>query len=127
MWIVSHGRHGGDDGVQHIAGSAAEIGELGTWHQAIDDGARVLFLAGEFDMSNTSQLEHALRAWVGDRSDASSALIVDLGGVRFFDSTGLSALLTIRELEPRVVLRRPSRAVGRLLEIAVPGVFTIEV
>ena len=127
MLTASDDHDGHDGGRRQSVGTEtpAEFHEQGAWYQAIDGGSAVFFLEGEFDMSNASRLEHALREWVDSRSDASPTVIVDLAGVDFVDSTGLRTLLTILGVEPRLVLRRPSPPVVRLLEITVPGVFTI--
>lgn len=62
----------------------------------VADGAgRIrLTLTGEIDMSTTGVLERAVTTVLGARSCVD--LVLDLAGVRFMDSSGLSALLRCR-------------------------------
>ena len=76
-----------------------------------------LALAGDFDMAATFRLESEL-----DRLLAGGGvrrLVLDLGEVRFMDSSGLGALLSIRErtqaLDIEMSLRDVSDPVRRLL------------
>jgi anti-anti-sigma factor len=78
---------------------------------------RVLMLSGELDLAAVDEfLEHA-RAALGP----ASVLELDLSGVTFVDSTGLGALVRLRE-EARaggsdVVLAQVPRQVARILDI----------
>ncbi|MFI0240615.1 STAS domain-containing protein [Streptomyces sp. NPDC016845] len=49
------------------------------------DGAAVLTAVGEIDMSNAAELAAAIE-------DTSGALVLDLSGVEYLDSAGLSVL-----------------------------------
>ena len=53
------------------------------------DGAVVLTVAGEIDMSNAAVFSDAL---AGAHEDAGGPLIVDLTAVEYIDSAGLAAL-----------------------------------
>ena len=52
-------------------------------------GMTVLTVAGEIDMSNAARF----RAALSQAGDAGAAFIVDLTGVEYLDSAGLTALL----------------------------------
>ncbi|MEU4428487.1 STAS domain-containing protein [Actinoplanes sp. NPDC024001] len=54
------------------------------------DGAPVLTVAGEIDMSNAAEFAAALSDAVARAGDA--AVVVDLTGVEYLDSAGLAAL-----------------------------------
>ena len=80
-----------------------------------DDAIR---LEGEIDMSAQVELPRAL-----EEAIASGTTVVDLSAVTFMDSTGLRAfLVTAGSLNGNgpLVLRQPSSAVRRLLDIALP-------
>lgn len=83
----------------------------------LEDGATVIVVAGEIDASNADHLREA----VVDALDARSTLVIDLAGVTFMDSSGLSvlnhALTQVAEQEGKLTLRAPSSSVRRLLEI----------
>lgn len=75
-------------------------------------------LSGEFDTASHEQLTAAfadLPALVGDLVE------LDLGAVSFIDSGGLSGLITLQQRVAatggRVVIRNPSVAARRLLEV----------
>jgi anti-anti-sigma factor len=88
------------------------------------DGA--LIVEGEVDIAAADELREALL-----ESVAAGTSVVDVSGITFIDSTGLHTLLTAgRALNGTgpLVLRSPSRAVQRLLSIALPdGTPEIEV
>jgi anti-anti-sigma factor len=79
------------------------------------DDDRVVWLAGEFDLLAEEPFAAATSRLDRDPDD----VVVDLTDVSFIDSTGVRCLLRLaRSVEPsRVVLRRPSAAVARLLDI----------
>jgi anti-anti-sigma factor len=60
-----------------------------------DREALVISPVGELDLANAKTLENELRRAMG--SDA-SAVVLDLGGLSFIDSTGLRALLVAAKL-----------------------------
>ena len=85
-----------------------------------------LIVEGEVDLAAADELREALL-----ESAAAGTSVVDTSGVTFIDSTGLHILLSAgRALNGTgpLVLRSPSRAVLRLLSIALPdGTPEIEV
>lgn len=82
------------------------------------DGAVVVFLQGEFDLSSRAVLDQALATAQAGAGD----VVVDLSRVTFMDGTSLRRLLsTRRELSAsrrRLVVRAPSRPCRLLLEAA---------
>lgn len=79
------------------------LASVGDWQMA-----RV---SGDLDMASSSDLEAACTALSGD-------VAVDLAGVAFIDSSGLSSLLRLSSGDGRFVVLNPSDAVLRLFEIA---------
>jgi anti-sigma B factor antagonist len=83
------------------------------------EGVATLIVAGDLDMSSAPKLgdlaELALSETVG-------TLRIDLAGVDFVDSTGLSALLVIKKKadagRQTLILERPSERVRHLFEVA---------
>jgi len=74
-----------------------------------EGGWRVATVAGEVDLATAPDVE-AL-------GDAGGGLAVDLAGVRFIDSSGLRALLSLREKADPLVLIAPSATVRKLLAL----------
>ena len=78
---------------------------------------RVLELHGEIDMESVADLSSRLDPLVKE----GDGLVLDLVGVEFIDSSGLRLLIGIdgelRRAGRRLVIRHPSAAVQRLLEI----------
>jgi anti-anti-sigma factor len=75
----------------------------------------VLWVEGEVDMSSADELHAAIR------DHGNGPLILDASNVEFMDSSGLKVLIEAgASRNGSIVLRRPSRAIRRLLEIAVP-------
>jgi anti-sigma B factor antagonist len=83
-----------------------------------DDGTVVISLAGEVDIASAPELEQAI-----DRAAASGArlVIVDLRGLEFMDSTGISLLVRAHqsalESEHRFAVTKGSPQVDRLLTL----------
>ena len=82
------------------------------------NGAPAGWLHGEHDLTTAG----SLRAAIVSAADAGqTAVVVDLGGVEFMDSTTIGAILETRSsLASRgecLVLRRPSRPARRWLEL----------
>jgi anti-sigma B factor antagonist len=85
----------------------------------VRDGVVEVVLAGDLDMTAAFRLEPEV-----DRLTAMpgiEALVLDLAAIRFVDSTGLGALLAIRERAKQqaieLTLAHPSEAVERILEL----------
>lgn len=82
------------------------------------DGRVILELRGELDMACASQLDEAL---AGADLDGSDAVVLDLRGVRFLDSTGLKAIFrarkAARESGRRFAVTEGSAQVQRLLSL----------
>ena len=79
----------------------------------------VVALSGEIDLSNASEVDEELKRVEATDADA---IIVDLTGVEFIDSTGIRLLVTVdarsRADANRVSLVRPPPRVFRILEIS---------
>jgi anti-sigma B factor antagonist len=97
-------------------------------HHLRDDGSTLLVLSGEIDMSCAQAIqEDGLKLLA---VDGCRALVIDLMDVSFMDSTGLGALIGLRnasrEMGAPLVLLDPSPRVRRVLEITrLDGVFEI--
>lgn len=83
----------------------------------VDMGSVIVRAAGEIDVATAPQVEVKLL----DLIDAGSAVVLDLHGVTFIDSSGLRALVTARQrAEEKSVsfsLAGRSQAVERLLQV----------
>ena len=81
------------------------------------DGADVVHLVGEVDVSTVERIWRAV-----DSAGSSGRLVLDLSGVEFMDSTGVNAIVAIarrrsRERLGAVELMNPPPPVIRLFEI----------
>ena len=76
---------------------------------------RTIVLDGELDMADTETLTRAVTSLTADPGD----LILDVRALTFIDSSGLLALLHTadRMRDGRLVLRKPSEPVRRVLEL----------
>jgi anti-anti-sigma factor len=88
--------------------------------RVIDRGARrTLILSGEFDVASRPLLDEAL---VSVGQEPIEALVLDLSGVSFMDSTGLHAVLVAKDLCARrgceLLFVRGSSQVQRLFELS---------
>jgi anti-sigma B factor antagonist len=87
--------------------------------QSAAAGHTVLAVSGELDVASAPELRTA-----GEQAyaDGSSVLVLDLSDVSFLDSSGLGALIAIRNAslsESRsLLLRRPSARVDKVLELS---------
>jgi anti-sigma B factor antagonist len=83
------------------------------------EGAILIALYGELDISEVEAVEKVLTA---AESKLPRALIIDLRGLEFMDSSGIRLLveadLRAREEDRRLILVRGSDAVHRVLTIA---------
>lgn len=83
-----------------------------------------LRLSGELDLATRSELVVALGSLV---ADGARWVTIDLAGVSFMDSTGLSALLEARRLGAELTLRNPVPRVRKLLDLVmIDGLIPIE-
>ncbi len=73
-----------------------------------------LALAGELDSSNVQQLEAAVATIV---DQAPERVVLDLSGLRFMDSAGISVLVRLAGEVQTVEIRDPSPIVRRVIEI----------
>lgn len=78
-------------------------------------------VSGELDLAARPIVTEQVTAAVAEEADI-ERVVIDLGGVKFCDSSGLGALLDIRRIAERlgaaIVLRSPSAGVARVLDIA---------
>jgi anti-anti-sigma factor len=89
------------------------------------NGEVVLVVTGEVDLANAGALYNAARS-LGSQL-GSRDVVVDLSGVRFIDSGGIHALIRAQgEVVGRLMLRNPSSAARRVLDIVAPGAFIME-
>jgi anti-sigma B factor antagonist len=81
------------------------------------DGRAVVSVSGDVDLASAGSLREAL----GEALALSSTVIVDVAGMGFIDSSGLSALIwghhQARDAGGSLSVRRPSPMLRRLLEI----------
>ena len=63
---------------------------LAEFRSAPLEGARVVSIAGELDLSNAPQLEHTIAEAV---DGGQGAVVVDLSAVRYLDSTAVRSLI----------------------------------
>ena len=86
------------------------------WHQRTDTES-ALEVRGDLDVAVGVEFVNAVdEALTGDGS--STTVVIDLGGVDFIDSSGLRALLQLRQNHgERVQIGAVSPAVQRLLEL----------
>jgi anti-anti-sigma factor len=88
------------------------------------DSWKLVTVRGEIDIDNAGQLVDAIKTVAG-------TAVVDLSGVTFIASTGLHGLLRAQEAARQrgddLILRHPSKAVRRVLELTglIDG-FTVE-
>jgi anti-sigma B factor antagonist len=92
------------------------------------DGATTLTVAGEVDVAWADQVREAGLAAL--REAGCLRLTLELSGVTFLDSTGLSALIAIKNAADTdqlpFTLANPTRAVTKILQITgVEQIFTI--
>jgi anti-sigma B factor antagonist len=93
----------------------------------VSEGVSYLVVTGEVDLLYADELREAGEAAL---TPLAGTLRIDLSGVTFMDSTGLAALIAIRnKAEPShvFILEKPTRNVRRVLEVTgMHKVFTIE-
>jgi len=84
-----------------------------------ENGSSVVRFIGELDMAVADRAEDAGVAALSGLDDDGSALVIDVSELVFCDSSGLRALLAVRQKAAaaghRLTLRRPSDTLRRLL------------
>jgi len=84
---------------------------------SVDAEQRVLVLVGDVDVHTAEDLDAHL-----DRLGTGADVVVDLAGVGFIDSSGLRVVIAhhqrLGDASAALVLRSPSAAVTRLVQIA---------
>jgi anti-sigma B factor antagonist len=93
------------------------------------DGPAVLVVSGEVDLAVAEELRTAAEAAAA--SSAGRGVVFDLSAVTFLDSTGLGALVSVRnsvvESGAPVVVRHPSASVMKVFKITgLADVFDVE-
>jgi anti-sigma B factor antagonist len=93
------------------------------------DGTTVLGVSGDLDHLSARELSDRGTQAMSD--EACKRLVIDLSGVDFADSTGLGALIVIRNAslagDRTLMLRHPSPWVARVLQVTgLDTVFDIE-
>jgi anti-anti-sigma factor len=96
-------------------GDVAAEDRFGLRVELIEDAA-VVHVRGELDVASTPDLTEAVEPLVG----AVAEIVFDVAELRFIDSSGLAAVARLLQAQPppRVVIRRPSAMVRRVLEIS---------
>jgi anti-sigma B factor antagonist len=86
---------------------------------AVDEGRIEARLAGDLDMAAAFRLEPELDRLLA--APGVAALVLDLDGVEFVDSSGLGALLAVRDRATQIGadfrIARASASVQRILEL----------
>ena len=90
----------------------------------LDGHEATVTVRGELDLATKDQLLGVLHSLL---DSGVTAVVVDIAGVPFMDSSGLSALLEVHRGGAALTLRHPMENVRRLLEvIMIGGLVTIE-
>jgi len=99
-------------------------GELGTLDVSLseDDDTATLRLSGELDIRTSPLLDAVLGQLLhAAREPQIRHLVVDMADVRFADAAGISPVLHARAVLGKragcVLVRRPTRAVSRVLDL----------
>ncbi|MBC3190551.1 STAS domain-containing protein [Pseudonocardia sp. C8] len=92
------GRPGGTTRTSRVVGSGAAESSEGGDELRLEtsfpsEGVTVIAVGGELDMLTAPEL----RREVSERIPAASLVVLELGGVRFLGTSGLAALIEIRE------------------------------
>ena len=89
-----------------------------TCRTTVDHGAAVVFVSGELDLSTAPELSRSLVTVLDQHPQA---LTLDLAGVEFIDSTGLTLLVRtskrLQEHDGALRLTSPTPPVRRVLEL----------
>lgn len=87
---------------------------------ASERGVRLIALRGELDLASVPKLERELEAAL---ADSEGAIVIDLSGLEFMDSTGLRALIMGQRRASEherlfAIARKPGQLVARVLALA---------
>lgn len=93
----------------NLEGAQASIDD---WRDA--QGAGVIRVTGEVDISNAASVQHVVDEVV---SSGVENLVFDLSQLEFIDSSGLAVLLSAAQAVNHVHLRQPSSIVRRVVEV----------
>jgi anti-sigma B factor antagonist len=89
-----------------------------TVHFGMRDGTATVVVSGELDLATVASLRTRAQSVV-EHSDGD--VVLDMSGVTYMDSSGLSVVLEVRELlaqsERRLVIAEPSESVAAILTI----------
>lgn len=100
-----------------------EPDEVGAIAVSREQDTVLVRLTGEIDISNVEAFRETLAATVG----AADAVVFDLSGIEFMDTSGLALLIDIANTAASCVLRDPSSQVRRVVEASgLTGVLRIE-
>ena len=77
------------------------------------EGALIVALSGELDISNVATLERELDAVLASNPPR---LVFDLGQLRFLDSSGIGLLLRIKSRTASIEVRKPTKIVQQVIE-----------
>jgi len=77
-------------------------------------GTVVVAIVGEVDMSNAE----LVRAEIDRLVHEAAAVVFDVAGLEFMDSSGIAALLQVAARFDSVVVRNPSTIIRRVIEAA---------
>jgi anti-sigma B factor antagonist len=79
-----------------------------------ENGAPVVYLSGELDLTSAGQFSTAIDAALGSHP---GRLILDASGLKFMDSSGIVLLVSATQRVQEVQVRDPSPIVRRLIEL----------
>jgi anti-sigma B factor antagonist len=84
------------------------------FHRAPDaDGAAIVVLRGELDISNVDQLRPELQSVI---DSLPARLIIDCSELMFFDSSGIALLVEASKKIALVQVRNPPALIARVIE-----------
>lgn len=87
-------------------------GQVGAVSVSAEDDTVLVRLTGEIDISNVDTFRGTIAATV----TPASAVVFDLSGVAFMDTSGLALLIDVANTASSCVLRDPSSQVRRVVE-----------
>jgi anti-sigma B factor antagonist len=94
-------------------GQMTERHEFGI-DSVLDGDTAIVSVRGELDLATKPLLLKELRSAV---AGGAKALVIDVSGLSFVDSTGVGAFLEARQLGASVMLRNPKGRVRKLLDL----------